>query len=1384
MNKFYYLFAMLLFVICGGLQAKAAVVNEADHFSCTFETEADYNQWTKVDINGVDGNGQSDVWYDSDWKAANFNAGLSQANDEWLISPAFTVTGGKTYTVKVKFYCDYAGKMAFYLGQGTTAEAMTVEVSPTTEYGEETTHEVSFTVPAGLAAGEWHLGVHCTSDAYTGPVYLQNIELQGAAAAVEADHFFCNFQTEADYNKWTKINVNGTDANGQSDVWYDSDWKAASFNAGVSKADDEWLISPAFTVTGGKAYKVRVKFYCDYAGKMAFYLGQGTTAEAMTVEVSPTKEYGEGTTHEFTLDVPAALAAGEWHLGVHCTSDAYSGPVYLQEVEVLKGEEAKGDDYYYCGFNTQEEYNKWTHIDVNGLDDNDSNTVWWDEDWKAAQFNPGVSKANDEWLISPAVKLEGGEGYALKVKFYCDWPGKMAFYMGQGTTAEAMTTELSPETEYGQGTHAELRLNIPGNLAAGDWNFGVHCTTKGWSGPVYLQSVEVVKGADVDYVGTVLDSEKQTPVEGATVKFESSTYKSQERTTDAEGKFTFNGLTPGAYDMTITKTGYDDFAQKVTVSEAQPTGSFNFVQKSVSVVQGKVVDEAGTAMKGVTVKLSGKLNYETTTGDDGSFRFDEVMRKEAYTMTIERNWKEKYSETLDAQDTEINLGDMVLKTYVSEPLNLKADIVDAGAIVSWLMPMRKQEFAYDNGEYGGTYQFNGGSYNVVGNVFNEPAVVTGAKWLLSSDSSAGETVDLRVYALNKDGSISDKILYEEKDVPNKNYTSGGEVVWNEYTFKTPVVAPYGYVLAVGCNGTISVCADYTSAGHSVYMLQGGFRSSSVSVFFIRALGSSLASTPKTAKAAAAPALDVRCVEGQTVKRAAGNEDEMAPTYNLYRLNASDKENREAWTTVETGFNTMSYIDRDFGTLGAGTYLYAVEAVYNDGKVSEPAFTENVDNKVFTTVKANVYTNTALDFSENAVVTLVNEENKDITYTAVVKSGIATFDKVRKGVYTAKIVKSGFSDLTVEHNNYSSESLYESGFELQLIARKPFNLQTENSSNGIVLTWNKDNGYFEDCEGMTDFQLNPAGEIGWTYADVDGCQTYGVQQCQANPYPNMFSEMAFQAFNPGKTVPSILDLVQPHSGDKMLIDASLATGGRNNDYMFSPELSFDDDITFSFYAASGFYAAMGKEEFMVGYTTGDAKPDNVVWLTEQPVEVGALWTEFTYTLPKEAKHAVIRCVSNQHMFFMLDDIFVGQKEPETSALTTYNVSLDEEDLGNTAGRSFVLGNLDDGKHIAKVQTVYSMFDDSKSYSDFAELIFRIKGGLGVESVSSEVLYTYENGVVTLGANADAAALYDVQGRKVASCNACGTISTADCQAGVYVLKVLSEGRTSVSKILVK
>lgn len=1209
--------------------------------------------------------------------------------------------------------------------------------------------------------------------------------LQANGAVVnETDHYSCGFETVEEYNQWTKIDLNGTDSNGQSDVWWDEDWKAANFSAGMSQANDEWLISPAVNLTGGKNYTVKVKFYCDYAGKLAFYMGHGTTAEAMTVEISPTTEYGEEQTQELTFTVPANIAAGAWHFGVHCTTDGYGGPVYLQNFEVQKGEDTKDTDYFYCGFNTQEEYNQWTHVDVNGLDDNSNNTVWWDSDWKAAQFNPGYSNANDEWLISPAVNLTGGDNYAIKVKFYCDYPGKLAFYAGHGVTADAMTTEISPETSYGEQQTQTLRFSVPGTLSAGAWNFGVHCTTNAWDGPVYLQSFEVVNVPDVNYVGTILESETQEPVEGAMVKFASATYDETERTTGADGKFSFDGLTPGTYSMTVTKEGFDPISQDVTVSASQTTGSFSMVQKSVSTVSGKIVDEAGNGIKGLRVQLKGSTEYEATTADDGSFSMEGVLRKETYTMTAQRNWKEDYSATVDVQTTNVDLGNVVMKTYVSAPQNLKADMLDAGVVVSWMMPVRKQEFAYDNGVYAGTYQFSGGDYNIVGNVFAEPAVLTGAKWLLSSDSGAGDAADLYVYALNADGSISDSILWQEKNVPNTNYVSGQDVVWNEYTFKTPVVAPNGYVLAVGCKGAISVCTDYTKTGHSVVMQQGEFRQSNVSVFFIRGVGSTLASTPQPAKAGAMAATGVRCTKIQPM-RAVQQEDELAPSYTIYRLKTADKDNRSNWTKVEDGFKTMSYVDRSFNSLEAGNYVYAVEAVYAGGKTSDASFSNEVSNKVYTAVKAHVYTSTAVDFSDGAVVTLVNEADNSIAYTAVAKGGYADFAKVRKGFYTVSVKKNGFEDLSSANNNFSAEPYYEAGFELQLLPKKPFNLQAESAADGkVTLTWNKDNGIFDDFEGMNDFEINPQGELGWTYTDADGAATYGVKQCQDSPYANMYSPMAFQAFNPSATNPSLLDVVQPHSGDKMLVDVALADGSKNDDYIFSPELNADDDITLSFYAASGFYATYGNEEFMVGYTTGSAAPENVTWITKTPQQVGALWTEFSYTLPKEAKHAVIRCVSDQRMFFMLDDIFVGQKEPETSTLATFNVNLDGEDMGTTSKRSFDFGVLDEGKHIAKVQTVYAMFDDSKRYSDFAELVFRVQGGTGVSAVSSETLYSFTGGVLSAGANVDSAALYDAQGRKVGECQANGTISTVGCQPGVYVLKVQSEGRTSVNKILVR
>lgn len=1038
-------------------------------------------------------------------------------------------------------------------------------------------------------------------------------------------------------------------------------------------------------------------------------------------------------------------------------------------------------DHYYCGFDTEEEFAQWTKTDLNGTDDSGNSDVWWDGDWKAAMFNPGISQPNDEWLVSPAVTLTGGKSYAIKFKMYVDYPGKLSFAMGQGVLPSDMTTIISETQSYDGGDYY-LRIAIPEEVVAGTYHFGIHCTTGGWDGPVYIQSFEVTDAQDVDFSGSIADNEAGKAVPGARVRLSASTYKEQEREANEQGLFSFEHLSPGTYTITISQEGFNTLSQEVEITEATASQAFCLEKKKVATLTGRVVDEATRAVKNVRVSLEGSKLYEATTDENGRFLIPDVIRLEEYTLRVKHNWKEDYEALINAQDTEIDLGDVVLKTYVAAPQAIRGDIVDAGALVSWQMPTRKAEFALDNGTYGGTYQFTGGDYNRVGNVFHGSMVIEGMRWLLSSESEADKTVDLYLYALDRNGALTNEILLQVDGVPNKNYAFDGHVAWNEYRFEQPIVAPYGCIAAVGCNGSISVCSDYADKGCSVVMQNEHFRTSNAGTFFIRAYGSELASDPLPAESTAAKA--IRCTATTSPTRAIAAIDEAAPTYTVYRLKASDEQNRDNWTKIEEGISLMSYVDRSFHTLSPSIYKYAILATYADGKTSATAMTEEMPTNIHTNVTMHVYTNTAIDFSKGATVTLTNDNDNSITYQARVSNGAASFPKVLKGPYTATVAKAGFAQATLEGNDFSANSAYEVGVELQLIPQKPFSLRAEQHEGGVTLGWNTAEGICEGFEDMDNFEVNPAGDAGWSYADMDGEATYGISRCQSTPYPNMYAPMAFMAFAPDATTPSVIDLLQPHGGKKMLVDVALANGGQNDDYVFSPELTFNNDFTFSFHAAAGFYAALGEEEFMVGYTTSAPTPENVIWLTEKPQTVGGVWTEFAYDMPKEARHAVIRCVSNQHMFFMVDDVFIGTKEAETFAMTTFNVYLDEEELGTTSSRSFELGCLSQGRHLAKVQTVYPMYDGSKRYSDFAELLFRVDGTTGITSATGEMLFSYQNGIITAGSTVDQLSLYDAQGRQAAQCKGNETIATRPLRPGVYVLRMTECGHTTYAKILVR
>ena len=336
---------------------------------------------------------------------------------------------------------------------------------------------------------------------------------------------------------------------------------------------------------------------------------------------------------------------------------------------------------------------------------------------------------------------------------------------------------------------------------------------------------------------------------------------------------------------------------------------------------------------------------------------------------------------------------------------------------------------------------------------------------------------------------------------------------------------------------------------------------------------------------------------------------------------------------------------------------------------------------------------------------------------------------------------------------------------------------------VIFSWNVEEGIFEDFEGMTDFEVNPKGKLGWTYADVDGEETSGVAMCQNSPYPNMWAKMAYMAFTPGKTNPDLLDYLKPHSGDKVLVDVATEVG-QNNDYLFSPELSFKTDFVLSFYAKSGFFADGGNEEFMVGYSATKATPESIIWITTEPQAVGAAWTEFTYDIPKDAKFITIRCVSNQKFFFVLDDIYIGYKKSFIDDLANYQVYLDEELVGKTGQSQQTFPKLSKGKHLAKVQAIYTLVGDQKVYSDFVELAFTVNNPVGIEETATETLYLYnsQNGTITFN-DATEVAAYNTQGQLVGT-SAESQINVSDWQTGLYIFKVKANGQISHYKIFVK
>lgn len=331
----------------------------------------------------------------------------------------------------------------------------------------------------------------------------------------------------------------------------------------------------------------------------------------------------------------------------------------------------------------------------------------------------------------------------------------------------------------------------------------------------------------------------------------------------------------------------------------------------------------------------------------------------------------------------------------------------------------------------------------------------------------------------------------------------------------------------------------------------------------------------------------------------------------------------------------------------------------------------------------------------------------------------------------------------------------------------------NANNQSVLTWNAPNlsnvqGQVTDgAEDYDAFSIDSYGE--WTLIDGDGATTSGIGDGWGSiyKYPNVNKPMAYMIFNPSEA--KIRDSkysdeestkYAPHSG-KQVFAAFSANGVRNNDWLISPRLNGKAQ-TISFWAKTA-NTVFGYETFEILYSTQSTDTATFVKIggsDKTPDE----WTKYTAQLPEGTRYFAIRCTSDNHQAFLVDDITYTAYTAEDLVVSGYNIYRNGERLNSTpiAATSYTDSNVPaDAEY--QVSVVYTIGESALSNI----VCLQVPDGIAaVDALQNDIL-TGHGAIV----------LKNATGEPVIICNIAGAVVYKGCDnnvnlhvpAGIYLIK---------------
>lgn len=886
---------------------------------------------------------------------------------------------------------------------------------------------------------------------------------------------------------------------------------------------------------------------------------------------------------------------------------------------------------YTEAFGSQEDFDLWTLVNVNA-----ASTWAWNEKDKYAFYRYAEDKtAADNWLISPAIRLEAGKAYKIGYSWRVNnksYPESFAVHCGSAATPAAMGTALAEHSEVTNTAYQSSAVVVKPETS-GSYFVGIHAVSEPWRYMLYVDDI-TVEEIDNRVPAAVEDLTVIPGAEGAlkaTVTFTAPTLSTEGSTIES------------LKEVRLYRRGTEEPVKVFAPVAPGDRLSYEDTDISASGMTGYSVVAANIVGEGIAATAEAYIGVDAP-GAPADVHISEFNRHPRLEWT---------APTKGANGGWFDASALTYRIVRSDGKTVaEAATGTSFTDESYTAPSTSQDaYWYLITPYTGTVKgiFAQSEIMLFGAPYNTPATETFAAadmtyypWIAQSSTAINYSWTLDNMGFNP------QTPDQNGDRGLATFHSVGEPAGSKAYFYSPKFTLDGLE-----NPTLSFWMYHTTTPGA-----------------------------ETMEVLVAAGTDVFESTGTTVSRQASETGWVRHSIPLSAY-AGKEWIRVAFCGTGDAVEDV-YID-NVTIASRGRFDVAVSALRVPARIAAGV-----------AVKASVVlTNTGTDAL--AEVGLAIKDASGATLAGTTVKDLAP-DTERNVELTLPPFAAGTAVLTATATAEGDATPADNNTEASVKVVAPV-LQTVTGLNGriasgaVVLDWNEPaarGAVTDDFESYKDFAIDGVGE--WTMWDGDYDVTYMINTSYGN-YPNATARKAFQVINANTLGINIWPQGTPYSGNKMM--AALACNLYvNNDWLISPELNGKEQWI-SFHARSFTLDKIPAERMRVFYSTTDNDPANFTELTSNYVELPDEWVEYRYHLPEGAKHFAINCVSDGAFAMFVDDAVFNDLTVPAWTLSGYEIYRDGVSIGTSATTTFTDATPSEGKASYAVMPVFAEGNGARS-----------------------------------------------------------------------------------------